>query len=96
MIRVTSYNILADSLIDLTTPKDDLKTNENNFSWEKRRVTILNELKTLNSDIICVQEFEKDEKFIEEMGKNGYNLCFKTRTGENHKEGNAIFWKFDK
>ena len=95
MLRVTSYNILADSLIGHTAYSDE-RADLIYFNWEKRRTRIISELKTLNSDIICIQEFEKDDKFIEEMGKNGYNICFKTRTGENHKEGNAIFWKFDK
>ena len=96
MIRVTSYNILADNLIEHTTSKDDLDNNEDYLNWSKRRVVILNELRTLNSDIICLQEFEKDEKFIEEMGKCGYDVCFKPRTGGKHAEGCAIFWKFDK
>jgi mRNA deadenylase 3'-5' endonuclease subunit Ccr4 len=51
---------------------------------------------TLNSDVICCQEFVKDEKFIEEMGKYGYNVAFKPRTGGNHSEGCAIFWKYEK
>ena len=96
MIRVTSYNILADNLIEHTTSKDDLDNNEDYLNWSNRRVIILNELRTLNSDIICLQEFEKDEKFIEEMGKYGYDVCFKPRTGGKHAEGCAIFWKFDK
>jgi mRNA deadenylase 3'-5' endonuclease subunit Ccr4 len=87
---------LADSLVEHTA---ELITDidKNTFlNWESRRTRILNELSALNSDIICLQEFEKDETFILEMGKNGYDVCFKPRTGGTHSEGNAIFWKFDK
>lgn len=94
-MRVTSYNLLADSLIEHTTAKDDYKTNEDLF-WENRKKKILSELKTLNSDIICCQEFERDEKFIEEMGRYGYDVAFKPRTGGIHCEGCAVFWKFEK
>jgi len=96
ILRVTSYNILADSLIEHTSSMiKDL--DKNTFlNWENRRTKIINELTALNSDIICVQEFERDEAFIMEMGKIGYDVCYKPRTGGSHTEGNAIFWKFDK
>lgn len=77
-----------------TTSKDDIK--EDYLNWEFRKIKIINELKTLNSDIICLQEFEKDEKFIQEFGKSGYDMCYKPRTGGIHSEGCAIFWKYDK
>jgi mRNA deadenylase 3'-5' endonuclease subunit Ccr4 len=95
-LRVTSYNILADHLLEHTTPKDSLNKNEEFLSWDHRKSRIITELTTLNSDVICCQEFVKDEKFIEEMGKYGYNVAFKPRTGGNHSEGCAIFWKYDK
>ena len=95
ILRVTTYNILADSLIEHTTNKNE-SDKKLFLNWEFRRSLIINELKTLNSDIICIQEFEKDSLFIQEMGKNGYDVCFKPRTGGNHSEGNALFWKFDK
>lgn len=79
-----------------TSTKEEIKSNEKNFDWESRKIKILNELKTLNSDVICLQEFDKDEKFIEEVGKSGYDVCFKPRTGGQHSEGCAIFWKYEK
>ena len=93
---MTNYNLLADSLLEHTNSKDEMKTNEEHLIWETRKPKILNELKALNSDIVCCQEFERDGKFIEEMGKFGYDLAFKPRTGGIHCEGCAIFWKFDK
>lgn len=95
-MRVTSYNILADHLLEHTAPKESIKNNEEYLTWEYRRSKILNELKTLNSDIICCQELVRDEKFIKEMGNYGYNLAFKPRTGGTHSEGCAIFWKYER
>lgn len=96
ILRVTTYNILADSLIEHTSVMiKDLDKNDF-LNWQSRRTKILKELSTLNSDVICVQEFERDELFIQEMGKYGYDVCFKPRTGGSHTEGNAIFWKYDK
>jgi mRNA deadenylase 3'-5' endonuclease subunit Ccr4 len=95
LLRVTSYNILADSLAELTTSKEEWENNPH-LLWENRKKKILTELLTLKSDIICCQEFEKDEKFVEEMGKNGFDMAFKPRTGGHHCEGCAIFWKYDK
>lgn len=78
VIRVVTYNILSDSLLSISTQIDeaDLKKLPH-LKWEKRRINILNEILELKGDIICIQEFERDEFFIEELGKNGYDVIIK-------------------
>lgn len=74
-VRVISYNILCDSLITVSTEIDESQHEKFPFfKWENRRRGILAELKELDGDIICLQEFERDEIFIEEMGKMGYDV----------------------
>jgi len=65
------------------------------LEWEKRKVSIFNELKNLNSDIICCQEVERDEKLFNEIGGLGYDVSYKPRIGK-HSDGSATFWKFDR
>ena len=96
LIRVVQYNILCDSLLPVSTHivEEDLKK-YHYFSWENRSKKILEELKTLNADLISLIEFENDPNFIKELNNYGYELAFKPRTGK-HSEGCAIAWKNDK
>ena len=76
-IRVISYNILSDSLLSISTQieESDL-VNYPYMSWENRKKNILAELYELNGDVICIQEFEKDEDFISALGKLGYDVNY--------------------
>ena len=73
--RVVSYNILCDSLmsVSINIPEDKLK-NYPYLDWSKRKQVILDEIKVLNPDILCLQEFERDENLIKEFGSLGYNV----------------------
>lgn len=75
MIRVMTYNILCDSLITVSTGIDE-KECENNpiLKWSERKQRILKEIVEFKSDIVCIQEFEKDEEFIRIMGQNSYDV----------------------
>ena len=44
------------------------------LNWEYRKKIILEELNELNADIICLQEFERDQSFIEELMSKGYEV----------------------
>ena len=74
-IRVISYNILCDSLLPISTQieESDL-VNYPYMIWENRRKIILAELVELNGDVVCLQEFERDENFITAMGNLGYDV----------------------
>ena len=95
-IRIVQYNILCDSLLPISTyiVEEDLKLLPY-FSWENRRKKILEELKTLEADLISLVEMENDNEFMKELNNIGYEVAFKPRTGK-HSEGCAIAWKFDK
>lgn len=97
VIRVTSYNILADSLTScsLSIKEEDLDKNYPYIKIENRRQLIIKELKSLMSDIIGIQEMEKDLTFINEMNNAGYEVLFKPRPGE-HSEGCGILIKSSK
>ena len=96
LIRIVQYNILCDSLLPVSTRilEEDLKLLPH-LSWENRSKKIINELKTLNPDLISITEIENDEKFMRELNNSGYELAFKPRTGK-HSEGCAIAWKAEK
>ena len=65
------------------------------LSWENRSKKILEELKTLNGDLISITEIENDSNFMRELNNVGYELAFKPRTGK-HSEGCALVWKEEK
>ena len=74
-IRVMSYNILCDSLLSVSTQiqEEDL-INYAHMSWENRKKAILNEIKELKPDVICLQEFERDEDLIRNLGVLKYDV----------------------
>jgi mRNA deadenylase 3'-5' endonuclease subunit Ccr4 len=74
-IRVISYNILCDSLITVSTEIDEKDLlNYPYMQWEERKRKIVEELNQLNGDIICLQEFERDEELIKTFSSMGYDV----------------------
>ena len=74
-IRILTYNILCDSLLSCSTQIEKEELSKYPFlDWETRKKSILQELTELNGDLVCIQEFEKDESFIKYMGQNGYDV----------------------
>jgi len=95
-IRIVQYNVLCDSLLPVSTRivEDDIKKLPH-LLWENRSKKILEELITLNADLISLTEIENDINFMKELNKARYEVSFKPRTGK-HSEGCAIAWKSDK
>ncbi len=74
-VRVISYNILCDSLVSISTEIDENDLiNYPYMLWQNRKKKIIEELNELNGDIICLQEFERDEEMIQTLGKMGYDV----------------------
>ena len=80
------YNILCDSLLPISTRiiEEDLKKLPH-LSWENRSKKIIEELKTLNGDLISLTELENDVNFMRELNNAGYELGFKPRTGNTRR-----------
>ncbi|KAI9932876.1 hypothetical protein ASPWEDRAFT_145141 [Aspergillus wentii DTO 134E9] len=71
-ITVLSYNTLCDSS---ATPSHYGYTPSRVLSWEFRRELILNELRSHDSDIVCLQEIDQgsyNDFFREQLAYNGY------------------------
>jgi mRNA deadenylase 3'-5' endonuclease subunit Ccr4 len=74
-LRVLSYNILCDSLVSISTNIKESELNKMPFiKWEERRKKILEEISTLTPDIICLQELERDDYLISELGKMNFDV----------------------
>lgn len=74
-IRVLNYNLLCDSLSSVSTNmyEEDLAKLPY-MHWQNRRKVIVKEVLDLKADIVCFQEFERDEELIKELGASGYNV----------------------
>jgi mRNA deadenylase 3'-5' endonuclease subunit Ccr4 len=74
-IRVVNYNILCDSLITISTEIEESDFLKYPYmQWEERKRKIVDELKELNGDIICLQELERDEDLIKSFSAMGYDV----------------------
>lgn len=73
--RVMSYNILCDSLLSISTNIKETELNKMPFiKWDERRKKILEEISTLKPDILCIQELERDDYLIAELGKKNFDV----------------------
>ncbi len=74
-LRVMSYNILCDSLLSISTNIKESELNKMPFlKWNERRKKILEEILIIKPDILCIQELEKDEFLIAELGKMNFDV----------------------
>ncbi len=67
------------------------------LNWEPRWGRLLNEILSLESDILCLQEvdFEHYEShFVPSLRQHGYKGIYKKRTNDKN-DGCAIFYKDD-
>ena len=70
-----SYNILCDSLLSISMNIKESELNKMPFlKWEERRLKIINEISVIKPDIMCLQELEKDEHLISELGKMNFDV----------------------
>ena len=76
--RVMSYNILCESLFTTSTNMQESELeNYPYLKWEKRKKNILKEIQTIKPDILCLQELERDEYLINELGLMNFDVLFK-------------------
>jgi len=87
---IISYNILA-KYISQEKPELYPHCNEE-LHWDFRKNNLIHELQVLNGDVICLQEVDDYEFFVQELDKLGYEGTYKKRTSE-YRDGCAIFWK---
>lgn len=90
IIRIMSYNILAQTLIR----RELFPTNGKILKWSIRSQVLLAEIKHYNADILCLQELDRLQFktfWITEFEKLGYTTKFYRFNTKNH--GVAIVFK---
>ncbi|XP_050300747.1 protein angel isoform X2 [Anthonomus grandis grandis] len=91
-----SYNMLAQKLLE---DHEYLykKHNRNCKKWETRWLNLFNEIKTLNPDILCLQEVQQSHlnTHYRKMGEIGYKELYKKRTGVRC-DGCAVYYRANK
>lgn len=89
-LKVLSYNVFCDAkcvgLRYSTTKK-----------WEKRFVTLIEEIRSYDADVVCLQDLDRFEEWRVQLMVLGYDSMFKRRTQKRdaHYEGVAIAYKRD-
>lgn len=90
-VTVMSYNILSPTLC---SPENLPGRDTKYTSWEYRVGNLVNKIKNLNPDILCLQEFSlKFDNIIIDLGYEKYKYQY---FGPGRKCGDAIFTKKDK
>ena len=90
-IKLMTWNVLADQFA-----LDFPAVAQSNLLWANRRVLILEEIVRNAPDIICLQELDHYEDFLEpELKSRGYGSVFKKKRGW-HKDGLSIFYSLSK
>ncbi|KAK9928297.1 hypothetical protein M0R45_025440 [Rubus argutus] len=89
---LVSYNILAQAYVKSSlfphSPSSSLK-------WKARSKAILNVLKNLGADFLCLQEVDEYESFYKgNMESSGYSSTYIQRSGQK-RDGCGIFYKHD-
>lgn len=89
---LVSYNILAQAYVKSSlfphSPASSLK-------WKARSKAILNVLKNLGADFLCLQEVDEYESFYKgNMESSGYSSTYIQRSGQK-RDGCGIFYKHD-
>lgn len=90
MLKVVSYNLLADSLVDFTyMPYLDPHIAD----WEARKTRLLELISELDGDVLCLQEVDRTayrDFFEPELAEKGYSGIHALRGGD-YKDGCALF-----
>ncbi|KMZ61865.1 hypothetical protein ZOSMA_4G01540 [Zostera marina] len=90
--RLVSYNILADYCAINHQPELYFHISPEDLDWEWRRHNILSELQFWSPDILCLQEVDKFQDFVDSLSLQGYDGIWQMRTG-SATDGCAIFWR---
>lgn len=92
VLRIVSYNLLAESLESNTTAGLDPSI----ASFQARRQLLDYELQAWDADIYCLQEVDHfDDYFAPAMEARGFKGEFLQRRGDR-QDGCAVFWRRDK
>ncbi|KFD63598.1 hypothetical protein M514_02038 [Trichuris suis] len=101
VIRLMSYNILADVYLDLKLPPDELYFKYCPVEYQRcgyRIALLMNEIPGYKADLICLQEVDK--RLFDNLWApflNEFGLCSNfQRKGGDVAEGLAIFFNRDK
>ncbi|XP_039275510.1 protein angel homolog 2 isoform X2 [Nilaparvata lugens] len=90
--KVLSYNVLSQQLL-MSNPRLYRHHNPAHLNWSYRAPRLMDEFKTIDADIICLQEVEAGHiPFYNELEKCGYKGIHKKRTGDKN-DGCAIYFK---
>lgn len=102
-VSITSFNLLAKALleeslhINISELKQQLNKNKlllDNINQETRDNKVINELKFLNSSIVCFQEMENNDNLIKRLREElNYDLFLRLRPTK--EEGCGICFKRD-
>ena len=68
-IRIGNYNILAQSLLSVSLRGNAKKENKKYLTWNFRKKLIEKQISKLNFDVLCIEEFENDSQFVNELNK---------------------------
>eukprot|EP00898_Chlorokybus_atmophyticus_P008916 jgi/Chlat1/9025/Chrsp94S08292 len=91
-VRVMSYNILANGLAMDHKRELYRYVPYHWIEWSHRQRLLLNEIKELSPDVMCLQEVDEYDNLLSELRLLGYDGVFQQRHGEN-TDGCATFWK---
>ena len=92
--RIASYNVLAKCY---AKARHFTRCHPNHLKWEVRSRALMEVIRELDADILCLQEVDKYERFwVQELGHLGYTGCYKRRNTDSKNDGCATFFKSDK
>jgi mRNA deadenylase 3'-5' endonuclease subunit Ccr4 len=91
LITVLQWNTLADHLC---TEDSFPYTDKNVLNWEFRKNMYLKQIQSCDPDIICLQEVDHYDYFVESL-KN-YTGIYAKKSGNDSVDGCAIFYKKSK
>jgi mRNA deadenylase 3'-5' endonuclease subunit Ccr4 len=92
-IKLTSYNILANSYVK---PEWFTRSQPKYLAWDFRKELLVNKLKDLQSEIICLQEVEPAAfDYLEKvLADHEYNGIYQQK--KNRPDGCACFYNYKK
>jgi CCR4-NOT transcription complex subunit 6 len=89
--RIVSLNCLAPSYVN---PHQISWVHPMHLTWSHRKKSLIESIRELRPDIVCLQEFEEDPGFLMELAKAGFSTIFHKRPGR--LDGCATCWMADK
>lgn len=97
IFTLMSYNILADQLAQNHANLYQNSMDSEVMKWETRHARLIDEIQTLDCDILCLQEVQAShfEKYYKNTLQE-YQGLYKKRTGQDKVDGCAIFFKSGK